>query len=212
MPTAPPLRFIEFIDLLLARLYDRDHGSPGALFDLNEIAQELSPEVPEAWTLDAAKFLQSRGLAMPLITFGGVTAQLTGEGRAYVEEERGTGIIRKYHESPQVFVQHVNIHGDNNQTVVGHEQKAVSQSQVTPIEKEREPAFKILREIDDKLDRDDSLSQSERDQIKEDLEYIREQLKRREPNRSVLAALLAPLSQITSIASQIVSLVRLLNA
>ena len=148
---------------------------------------------------------------MPLITFGGVTAQLTGEGRAYVEEERGTGIIRRYHESPHIFVQNVNIRGDNNQTVVGSSQSGVTQSQVTQIEREREPAFKILRELEDKLDEYRSMSDSERAQFKEDIKYIREQLRRREPNRSALAALLAPLSQITSIASHVVSLVRLLN-
>ncbi len=211
MPATQQLRFIEFIDLLLARLYELDQHKPGGLFDLNEVAGEINTEVPEARTLDAAKYLQSRGLASALITFGGIAAQLTGEGRAYVEEEKGTGIIQKYHQTPQVFIQHVDVRGDNNQTVVGQDQNGVSQSQKSPIEKEREPAFKILREVIEKLEADKSINDDERAQFKEDLEYIREQLKRREPNRSALAALLAPLSQISSIASKVVSLVRLLN-
>ena len=212
MPTAQQLRFIEFTDLLLARLYDKDRENPGEMFDLNEIAREISAQIPETWTLDAARFLQTRGLAMPIITFGAIEAQLTGEGRAYVEEEKGTGIIRRYHESPHVFIQTVNVSGNNNQTAVGRDQTGVAQSEVSPIEKERELAFRILRELEDKLDLDRSVRDEERAQLKEDLRHIRAQLKRREPNRTALAALLAPLSQITSLASQVVSLIRLLNA
>jgi hypothetical protein len=210
MVAAQQLKFIEFVDLILARLYERDKQEPGALFDLNEISAELNGNVPEAWVIDAAKVLQTRGLIMPLITFGGITAQLTGEGRVYVEEEKGTGIIKRYHHDPAPYIQ-VHVHGDNNQTVVGTTQGNVAQSQTTAIEKEREPAFKLLREIEDGVGKDKNLIDEERKQLRDDIDHIRQQLKRREPNRPVLAALLGPISQVTSVASQVVSLIRLLN-
>jgi hypothetical protein len=48
MPTDTKMKFSEFIDLLLARLYDLEQteGGPGRFFDLNAIAQELKPRVP----------------------------------------------------------------------------------------------------------------------------------------------------------------------
>jgi hypothetical protein len=44
-----------------------------------------------------------------------------------------------------------------------------------------------------------------------DVAAVRGQLEKREPNRSVLAAILEPLSQVTSITSLVAELIKLIN-
>jgi hypothetical protein len=56
------------------------------------------------------------------------------------------------------------------------------------------------------------LDPSEREEFLSDVEAVRQQLRKREPNRPALAALLAPLSQIASIAGQVTTLIKWLNA
>jgi len=137
------VKFSEFIDLVLARLYDLERqGTPGTLFDLNAIAQELNVQIPVQWVFDAGKVLESRGWAEVLFTFGGgCHARLAGEGRLYVEEERGTGVISRYHAAPTQFI---TVSGTGNQ-VVGHATGRVSQT--STIEEQRAPAFTILEQL-----------------------------------------------------------------
>ena len=86
---ATALRFSQFVDLLMVRLYELDLQEGDRFFDLNAIARQIRESVPSGWVFDAAKVLQTRGLAECIFTFGGIQAQLTGEGRLYVEEGRG---------------------------------------------------------------------------------------------------------------------------
>jgi hypothetical protein len=201
MTTRATLKFGQFIDLLMARLLDREQEAPsGALVDLNEVARDLNVSVPDQWIFDAGKVLESRGWAQVLFTMGGgCRARLTGEGRLYVEEERGTGIIREYHEAPAQFI---SVSGTGNQLTVG--------STVT-IEQERAPAFRLLSQLKNALQRDPTMSDSEREDLLSDILMIEQQLRKREPNRAALAALLEPLSRVASIAGFVADLVRLLN-
>ena len=211
MPTATKLRFSEFIDLILARLHELENssGGSGKFFDVNLIAKELAQPVPISWIFDAGKVLESRGLIRAIFAMGGTClAQLTGEGRLYVENEQGTGIIKQYHESPQNFVV-VNVSGNHNQIVAGHNSGAVNQT--LTIEQEREPAFQLLQEIERQLKSDASLESHEKDDLLADVAMIRGQLKKREPNRPALAALLEPLSQVASVAGFVANLIQLLN-
>jgi hypothetical protein len=209
---ATKLKFSQFVDLLLARLYELEQESPATEFyDLDSIARDLKDPVPDGWVFDAGKVLQSRGLVDCIFTLGGAQARLTGEGRLFVEEDQGTGIIPEYKSAPEHFVQHVSVSGHGNQVVVGgHGQSGISQAQ--SIEKEREPLFRLLQEIEVKLKQDGSLADSERTELLGDLESIRQQLRRREPNRPALAALLAPFGNVTSIAANVASLISRLNA
>lgn len=202
------LKFSQFIDLLLARLYDLEQDAgPSALFDVNAIAQELRIKVPSQWVFDAGKVMESRGWAQVLFTFGGgCHARLTGEGRLYVEEERGTGMIKAYRETPQHFVV---VSGVGNQVVVSGSTGALSQA--ATLEQERAPAFHILDQLKLTLQRDPSLSDAERQDLLADAEMIERQLKKREPNRAALAALLDSLSRVASIGASVADLVRLFN-
>jgi hypothetical protein len=204
----PTMKFSEFIDLLLVRLYDLERqGGAGTLFDLNEIVRALSVNVPPQWVFDAGKVLESRGWAEVLFTFGGgCHARLTGEGRLYVEEERGTGIIKRYRAAPTQFI---NVSGTGNQVVVGHPGGV---SQVSTIEGQRAPAFAVLEQLKHELSSDPDLTEADRADLLADVEMIGQQLRKREPNRAALAALLESLSNVTSVAGLVADLVRLFNA
>ena len=208
MTTESALKFGQFVDLLLARLLEREREAPsGALIDLNGVARELNVGVPDQWIFDAGKVLESRGWAQVLFAMGGgCHARLTGKGRLYVEEERGTGIIREYHEAPAQFI---SISGTANQVIVGSTTGGVSHA--VTIEQERAPAFRLLGQLMDALRRDPALTDSDREDLLTDVQMIEQQLRKREPNRAALAGLLEPLSRITSIAGFVADLVRLLN-
>lgn len=208
MTTRTTLKFGQFIDLLMARVLEREREAPsGALVDLNEVARELNVGVPDQWIFDAGKVLESRGWAQVIFTMGGgCHARLTGEGRLYVEEERGTGIIREYHEAPAQFI---SVSGTANQVIVGSATGGVSHA--VTIEQERAPAFRLLSQLKDALQRDPAMGDSEREDLLSDIQMIEQQLRKREPNRAALAALLEPLSRVASIAGFVADLVRLLN-
>lgn len=202
------MKFSEFIELILARLYDLErNAADGVLFDVNAIAKDLKESVPTHWVFDAGKVLESRGWAQVALTFGGgCHARLTGEGRLYVEEERGTGIIHRYRQAPTQFV---TVSGTGNQVVLGNTGGSISQR--TLIEAERAPALELLQRLRETLRQDLNVSASERDDLLGDIDAIEQQVRRREPNRAAVAALLDPLSRIASISGLVADLIRLFN-
>jgi hypothetical protein len=208
MTTSSALKFGQFVDLMMARLLERERETPsGVLLDLNEVARELKVSVPDQWIFDAGKVMDGRGWAQVAFTFGGgCHARLTGEGRLYVEEERGTGIIRDYHEAPAQFI---SVSGTGNQVIAGNTTGGISH--VVGIERERAPAFRLVGQLKKTLQDDPSLSDSDREDLLTDIQMVEQQLRKREPNRAVLAALLEPLSRVASIGGFVADLVRLLN-
>jgi len=129
MTTSIKLKFSQFIDLLLARLYEAQRQNPDGMVDLNEIAADLRESVPDDWVVDAAKVMQARGLADCIISYGACHARLTGEGMLFVEEDRGSGIIRQYRQEPAQFFQHVHVSGSgHHQVIVGSSQTGITQS------------------------------------------------------------------------------------
>jgi hypothetical protein len=206
VPPLKTVKFAQFIDLLLARLYELESNDDRPYyFDLDEIAHTLTVEVPRDWVFDAGKVLEGRGLADCIFTFGGVSARLTGEGRLFVEEKRGTGIISEYQESPSTFVI---VSGNQNEVSVGRDQTV---TQTSTIEKERAAAFELLDEIQRTILAANDLTEQERQELISDTDAVRGQLRKREPNRVALAALLQPLSAVSSIAGLVASLIKILN-
>lgn len=205
MTTGTKLKFSEFVDIVLARLYERQQtGDPGKLFDLNAIARDLKDPVPPSWVFDAGKVLETRGWAQVAFTFGGgCHARLTGEGMWFVE--RGaTDVIARYRAAPQTYIE---ISGHGNQVAVGGEGASISQT----IENERQPAFALLRQIRATLESDVELGEAERADLLADVATIEQQLRKREPNRSVIAEILEPLSRVASVGGFVTDLIRLFN-
>lgn len=205
MPS-PSMKFSEFVDLLLVKLYELDRAQPDTYFNLDNVAQDIRGDIPTSWVFDAAKVLETRALADVLFTFGGTDAKISGEGRLYVEE--GRGITQQAIQQPNQYFIHVT--GSQNQVVTGSHSGAVTQT--TTIEAERAPAFKILAEIKERLNRDASLSPEVKAEATSYATLIENEIKKREPNRNLIGAVLEPLSKIASIAGSVASLIKLFNA
>ena len=200
------LKFSEFVNLVLAQLYEWDRQKSGAFFNLNAVSKGLRQQVPQQWVFDAAKVLQARGLVQAIFAFGGFCqASLTGEGRLYVEEEQG--FVKQIHESPQHYF--LNVSGSNNQVVVGSNPQDVQQHMT--VEESRRPAFSVLDEIEETLNKDSTLEPASKADLLADLDAVRKQLRKREPNRPALAALLQPMAQVATIAGHVATLIKLLN-
>jgi hypothetical protein len=206
MTTDATVNFSGLIELILARLYDLERGArPGTMFDLNAVAKDLRVQIPTQWIFDAGKVLESRGWAEVLFTFGGgCHARLTGEGRIYVEEEHGKGLIREYHEAPRRFF-------SADPDPAGRDVTSATRSQHATIEREREPALELLRQMDDVLRHEASVTEDQRADLLIDVEMIERQMRKREPNRAALAALLEPLSRVPSLSAPVMDLIRLFN-
>ena len=200
------MKFTEFVDRLLVRLYELDREQAGEFCSLPAVAKSLRDGVPPQWIFDAGKVLETRGLADVLFFFGGTDARITGEGRLYVEEGRGT--TKEITSDRQAY--YVTVSGDNNQVVTGTQAGAVTQT--LTIEQERAPAFKLLDDAIEKLQRDTSLPEPKRAEALSYAHMIKQELTKPEPNRNVIAVVLDPLTKISSIAGQIASLIKLFNA
>jgi len=209
MSTATTLTFTHFVDLLLVRLYELEKElGPEKFFNLNAIAGQLREKVPTKWVFDAGKVIEARGLATCLFVMGGrVDAELTGEGRMFVEQrqEENRGIIGDYLRDPATFVV---VSGQGHQADVGSPGATVSQS----VREERRPAFELLDQVEEGIKAEQTLSPEEKKDLLVDLETIRRQLEKREPNRHVLASLLEPLSRVSSLAGPVANLITLINA
>jgi hypothetical protein len=209
MVVASETGFSQFVDLLLVGLHDAEPGSTGRLIDLYAIADQLRTTVPPDWVVDAAKVMQSRGLALVSINSRGCYARLTGEGRLYVEQRKGTGIIDQYRQDPHQFVQHVHVSGSSNNVVVGAGMSDVQQDATGGQENAR--ILEVLRDMERRVKADATLGDAERDDALSDVESVRTQLRKGKPNRTVLAALLDSLGRIASIGVQVMTLIKMIN-
>lgn len=204
---ATKFKFSEFVDLLLVRLYDLDQEHGDRFSDLNALANDIDGHVPRNWAFDAGKVMDTRGWADCLFTFGGVSAQITGEGRLYVESRQGlTGRALDHRE--EFFRPSVVVTGSHNQVVVGSQNTA---SQEAVVESERRPAFDTLNEIRSILDSSQALASHRKLEAKTYVNLVEMELKKPEPDRRILTAILDSLSKITAIGSQVATLIKFLN-
>lgn len=201
---SPSYTFSEFIDRLLVGLYEIDHhaGDPTRFFDLIDISQKLKEPPPEKWVLDAANVLRTMGLATILINSSIVGAQLTGHGRLYVEQDKGeTKTIRR---NPDRYFS-INVTGNGNQVAVG------SATQTMTVERENSLAAKLIAEMKAAVRQDPTLQEVDKSGAIIDLELVEKEIRKPEPNQTILGAVLQQLSKIGSIAGKIAALIQLIN-
>jgi hypothetical protein len=200
------MKFIQFVEILLVRLYELDQIEPG-FYSLNEIADELldRDKVPEQWVFDAGKILESRGWAKCIFTLGGeCDASITGEGRIYVEEEKGTGTIKEYMGNPKIFLT-----GEINQIELSSRDRRVSQASDLTM---RKPNFELLDKIVDRIRQTKEIQNEQKEELIESVEMVKKLLNKPEPNRSAIAALLQPLGDVASLTSLVFTLIDRINA
>ena len=199
------LSFSAFLELVLVRVAEADRVEPGEYHDLFELVEFLRLEVDDEWVYDAAKILDDRGLVTWLKVHGRPTnVRLTGEGRLYVERGGDTGVIRQYERQPSLFV--VNITGEGHNVAVS-QTGAVSQVS----NRETNELLVLVEEIERELERDDSLSAEDKAGFRTDLDAVRGQLRKPEPNRKAVASLLEPMAGIASVGSFVTSLLEILG-
>ena len=200
-----PYKFTDFVDLLLFALYEADRQGEGAeLQNLNVLAKTIKGDVPRDWVFDAAKVLETRALARCVYTFGGTFAKISGDGRLYVEDERGfTGQAQQ---SPGTYY-NVNVTGSNNQVVTGDQVSGVTQQNGAV-----SPAAEMLEAIIKQIDDDQTVPNDTKTEVKQYANLIKFEVAKREPNRTLIATLLEPLSKIASIAGNVSSFIRLFDA
>jgi hypothetical protein len=205
----PNLRFRDFIDLVLARMYENDQakGTHNDFVSMDELARELKDPIPESWPYDALIELERQGLvnAMKVMGSNGFGI-ITGKGRLYVEEQerQGESIIHDYRTHPGNFVV---VSGTGHQVAVGTS-GAVTQTAIK--DEARHQVLVLLGEVEQALEEDTSLDADERADALSDVAAARRQIEKSEPNPKAAVALLEPLSRIASVASAVASIVGLL--
>jgi F0F1-type ATP synthase alpha subunit len=203
--SAPSHKFSDFVDLVLVRLYEMDQVDSDSFVDLSSVQREIIGNVPASWLLDAAKVLQARSLADCMINSSGVFAHISGEGRLYVENRQGkTGEIEDKRSN-----YYITVSGSNNQVVAG--QTIGSTTQTISVDQSGGPWGHLVDTIEEKVKNDASLGHEDKEQALSYVKVVRGELRKREPNRSVVAAVLEPLSQIISVASQVANLIKVFN-
>jgi hypothetical protein len=153
---------------------------------------------------DAAKVLQTRGLAGCIFTFGGTLAKITGQGRLYVE--RGEGFTNEARNANATYY-NVNVSGSGNQVVTGQSASGVLQTMTQPVA----PAQRLLDEMEQKIRNDNTLEGPTKLEATTYTGLLRFEVTKPEPNRTLIATLLESLSKVASIASNVTSFIRLLN-
>ena len=203
----PAYKFTEFVDLLLVALYEADQSDNGNEFqNLESLAATIKGDVPRDWVFDAAKVLEMRALADCIFAFGATRAKISGQGRLYVES--GMGFTKKAQESHPTYY-NVTVSGSGNQVVTGQDVSGVSQTVTQP---ESSPALRLLDEMAEKIQGDTTLAGPAKLEATTYANLLRFEVKKAEPNRTLIATLLESLSKIGSIAGNVASFIRLLNA
>jgi hypothetical protein len=202
---AERLTFTEFLDLCLVRVAEADAANPGGMVDLFKVNADLRVPVPEEWVYRAARLLDDYGYVKSFPVSGPVAdVILTGDGQLYVEQGGDTDVIEEYQREPSQFV--VNISGEGH-TVAFSQSGDVSQS----VREETNEILVLVSQIDAALDADGALSPEERAGFKTDLEAVRAQLQKPEPNRRAITALLEPMSNVSSVGSFVAQLLSMLT-
>lgn len=149
---AERLSFTEFVDFVLVRLYERDQEDAGARVNISDIAGELREPVPFQWVIDALGVLDRRGWARDWGLDNANVAEITGEGRLYVEgREHQTDVIEQYRERPYNFVF---VSGVGHQVAVGTSGNVTQTSISADM---RVQALAIVKDMREHLETDASL-------------------------------------------------------
>ena len=192
----------ELAELFLVALYDLAEAAPHPyyLFSVNEFAPTMG--VTDLRELSKAMVhLESRGLTFSasMDAIGGISAGITPDGTAYVENGGETGIIGRYRENPAAFRVEV------ERPLPPVEEATVRSVDPPPYAQPRpltgDAIEPLLSGITANMWRDASLPEDLRKDLLLDIETMKLQLNRKVKNRAVIGAMLDSLIQVPSVAS-----------
>jgi hypothetical protein len=196
----------ELAELFLMHLYElaEEAPHPNFLFSVNDFAPKLGITDREELQ-KAINYLGDRGLII-LASFdmlGGISAGITIEGSIFVEKGGETGIIEQYRKNPQIFVR----------TPSEPSSPAIDRERTETVKEEKQSPFfarraveAILEDIEDFLERDDTVAAEAKKDLLSDLATLKIQMERNVKNRQIINVVLGNLSSIPSIAPLVTGL------
>ena len=188
----------EIAELFLAHLYELadEAPHPNFLFSVNDFTPKLGM-IDREEVQKAINYLGDRGFVI-LASFdmvGGISAAITIEGSVFVEKGGETGMIKQYRKNPQTLVR----------TLLVPSFPPIDQERNETVNQERNPIFArraveaILEDIEDMLDRDDTVTADIKKDLLSDLATIKIQMERNVRSRQIIDVVLDNLSRISSI-------------
>jgi hypothetical protein len=200
----------EIAELFLAHLYELadEAPHPNFLFSVNDFAPRFGITDREE-VEKAIHYLGDRGLII-LASFdmlGGISAGITIEGSVFVEKGGETGVIEQYRKNPQTLAK----------TPLVRSSLPIDQERTKTVKEGRTPVFArwaveaILEDIEDMLDRDDSVTAEAKRDLLSDLETIKIQMERNVISRQIIDVVLDNLSSISSIAPLVAGLKQIIE-
>jgi len=196
----------EIAELFLAHLYElaEEAPHPNFLFSVNDFAPKLG--ITDRKELQKAlDYLGDRGLIIlaSFDVFGGISAGITVEGSIFVEKGGETGIIEQYRENPKTFVR----------TPPEPSSPAIDREKAETVHEEKQRLFfarcaveAILKDIEDVIERDDTMAAEGKKDLLSDLATLKIQMERNVKNRQIINVVLGNLSGIPSIAPLVTGL------
>ena len=195
----------EIAELFLAHLYELadEAPHPNFLFSVNDFIPKLGM-IDREEVQKAINYLGDRGLVI-LASFdmlGGISAGITIEGSVFVERGGETGMIKQYRKNLQTLVR----------TPLAPSSQPIDQEKTETVNEERNPIFArraveaILEDIEDMLDRDDTVTADAKKDFLSDLATIKIQMERNVRSRQIIDVVLGNLSSISSIAPVVTGL------
>jgi hypothetical protein len=189
----------EIAELFLAHLYElaEEAPHPNFLFSVNDFIPKLG-RIDREEIQKAIDYLGDRGFVI-LASFdmlGGISAGITVEGSVFVEKGGETGVIEQYRKNARTRVR----------TPPVSSSSPTDREKAETVNGERNPIFArraveaILNDIEDTLDRDDTVTVEAKNDLLSDLATIKIQMGRNVKNRQVIDVILGNLSIVASIA------------
>jgi hypothetical protein len=196
----------ELAELFLAHLYELadEAPHPNFLFSVNDFVPKLGITDREE-VQKAINYLGDRGFII-LASFdmlGGISAGITIEGSIFVEKGGETGIIEGCRKNRQTLVRTPSepfplpIHQERTETVTEEKQSPFFA---------RRGVEAILEDIEDILERDDTVAADDKKDLLSDLATLKIQMGRNVKSRQIIDVVLGNLSNIPSIAPLITGL------
>ncbi|MCJ7785992.1 MAG: hypothetical protein MUP41_18825 [Desulfobacterales bacterium] len=196
----------ELAELFLAHLYELadEAPHPNFLFSVNDFVPKLGITDREE-VQKAINYLGDGGFII-LASFdmlGGISAGITIEGSIFVEKGGETGIIEQYRKNPQTLARTPSessplpIHQVSTETVTEEKQSPFFA---------RRGVEAILEDIEDILERDDTVAADDKKDLLSDLATLKIQMGRNVKSRQIIHVVLGNLSNIPSIAPLVTGL------
>jgi hypothetical protein len=188
----------EIAELFLAHLYElaEEAPHPNFLFSVNDFMPKLGM-IDREEVQKAINYLGDRGFVFlaSLDMLGGISAGITIEGSVFVEKGGETGMIERYRKNPPASARIPFLPSS----------PPTDQERTDTVNEERNSIFvrnaveAILKDIEEVLDRDDTVTADVKKDLFSDLATLKIQLERNVRSRQILDLVLGNLSGISSI-------------